>query len=205
MRKFTARLIVASLTFLLGIAATVWYVNRPRRPQIMPVGRWEPVFFNFINERTGAANLPALRTVALRDGDLEVRIWVGFGISGGDGFILRRSADEWSAIHLRGTFDRHPPPKCQEQMNLAAPKSGWNRMWQRLVDAEILTLPDALSIDCRGGALDGVSYVVEINADRIYRAYLYDNPQLAKCGEAKKVVAIGDILFEEFGLYRQPE
>jgi hypothetical protein len=205
MHKLTTRLIVASLTFLLGIAATVWYVNRPHPPQIMPLGRWEPIFFKFINERTGAANLPALRTVALRDGDIEVRIWIGFGISGGDGFILRRSANEWSAIHLRGMFDRDPPQKHQEQRNLAVPKSGWNRMWQRLVDAEILTLPDALAIDCRGGALDGVSYVVEINVDRIYRAYLYDNPQLARCGEAKKMVEIGDILFEEFGLYQQPE
>jgi hypothetical protein len=55
-------------------------------------------------------------------------------------------------------------------------------------------------VGCRVGGRDGMSYVVEINSDRTYRTYMYDNPFYAKCDEAKRMMKIGEIVADEFGL-----
>ena len=206
MSKLTFRLIVALLTFILGVGATaVWLMNRPSKTTIMPAGKWEAIFFRVINQRTEAAHLPNLRTVNLPAGDLEVRFWVGFGLNGEDGIILRRSSDQWSALYLHGISDRHPPTNFQEHRELKAPKSGWDKMWQRLTEAGILTLPDSSEIGCSTHELDGIGYVVELNTNKTYRTYMYENPQFAKCDEAKRMIEISEILFDEFGLYQQTE
>ena len=206
MHKFTFRLIVALLTFILGVAATaIWFINGPSKTKTLPAGKWEANFFQTINKRTDAANLPGLRGVNLPHGDLEVRVWIGFGISGEDGIILRHSSNQWSALFLHGIFDRYPPAQYQKQRNLRMPKSGWEKMWQRLVTAGILTLPDASEIGCNPHVLDGIGYVVEINSNKTYRTYMYANPQYAECSEAKRMIEISNILFDEFGLYQRPE
>lgn len=218
MPKLTTRLSVALLTFFLGVAAaTVFLIKgtfierlpqkryvdntaqeKPEMRFTIPNDRWEPIYFKFINERTGEASLPRLRTVLLPRNDFEVRVWAGFGQNGEDGLILRRSSDQWSAIHLHGMFERYPPAKYQEL--LAAPKSGWENVWQRLVEAGVLTLPDASAVQCSPHVLDGISYVVEINMNKSYRTYMYDDPNYAKCNEAKQMIKIGEVIAEEFNL-----
>ena len=144
----------------------------------------------------------------LPSGDLEVRVWVGFGLTGEDGFILKRSANEWSAIHLGRRSEQPSFSKSQE--NLAAPKSGWDRAWQKLVDAGILTLPDAEALHCNPEVMDGTNYIVEINHDKTYRSYRYLTPWDEKpqpgvytpCKEAKQMLAIGKIIADEYGLKR---
>ena len=96
-------------------------------------------------------------------------------------------------IRLAGKRDIKPLDK-----KLDVPKSGWDVAWQRLVDTGILTLPDAEKIDCRGGALDGMSYVVQYKLKNTYRTYMYDNPNYAKCDEAKQMIEINRIIAEEF-------
>jgi hypothetical protein len=91
---------------------------------------------------------------------------------------------------------------CQlQQKALAAPKSGWEAAWERLARAGILTLQDASEVQCQSGALDGVSYVVEINVNKTYRTYRYGNPQFMKCNEAKRMVAMIEIIADEFSLH----
>jgi hypothetical protein len=185
MNKLTTRLIIALFTFLLGIAATVvWLAHRRSSegmPQdgnvsrvaqenqelrlIIPKDTWEPIFFKSINERMTGANLPSLRTVMLPQNDFEVRVWVGFGLYGIDGFIIQRSVNEWAATHLHEMSER--PPYRKYQRNLKTPKSGWGSAWQKLVDAGVLTLPDASEINCEGGVNDGKSYVVELKSGHI--------------------------------------
>lgn len=45
-----------------------------------------------------------------------------------------------------------------------------------------------------------MSYVVEYNSDGVYQTYMYDNPDNAKCGEAKRMIEIGSIIAGEFDL-----
>ena len=218
MRRFTLRLITALLTFLIGIAATtVWLIRRPSVEDIpqktqpasvaqkegalrhsIPTDVWEPIFFESINERAGVARLANLRTVSLPKDDLEVRVWVGFGLTALEGLVLKRAKGQWSATHLEGIHRRLPEGEYQKL--LQAPESGWEAVWRRLVGAGVLTLPDAAAAGCSAGVNDGMSYVVEVNKDRVYRTYMYDNPNHAKCDEAKRMLKVGEIIAEEFGV-----
>jgi hypothetical protein len=210
------RLLAILLAILfVGVLVTVWLNRRQSvdlrmptptvqsqleqgSPQVRSELKWEPIFFKAIRERTSEAGLPDLRTVRLSDGDFEIRVWVGFGIHGEDGIILRHSSNQWSGVHLHGMGER--PPFVVHLINLQAPRSGWHAAWQRLTHAGITTLPDALAINCNTHMFDGKSYVVEINKDSIYRPYLYDNPHRAPCREAKQILILGDIIADEFGL-----
>lgn len=163
---------------------------------IVPHEMWERIYFEAIEERAKVARLPSLRLAALPEGDLEARIWIGFGLTGLRGYILRRSAGEWTGTYLRSIDPL--PAGGDYQEALQEPKSGWGGCWQRLVNRGLLVLPDAVSIGCKGGAYDGVSYVVEINMDETYRTYLYDNPQFAGCVEAGQMIELVEILHDEF-------
>lgn len=164
---------------------------------VVPDATWEPIFFREINERAGIAKLPNLRAAAVPNGDVETRVWVGFGLTALTGFDFKRTAGQWTGIYVRGI--RPGLAKKDYQLNLKPPKSGWDAFWRRLTDAGFLSLPDAKAIDCSSGALDGVAYVVEMNLDQKYRTYMYDNPQVAECPEAKRMIAIMDVLYDEFG------
>ncbi len=165
---------------------------------IIPKDSWEPIFFESINERAQAAKLRSLRSVVLPKDDFEVRVWVGFGLTFLQGFVLKRAGGQWSATHLDAMVTRKHLSAYEKK--LEAPKSGWETAWQKLVDEGILTLPDASAVGCDTGFEDGVSYVVEFNKDRTYRTYLYDNPDESECNEAKQMVRIGEIIADEFGV-----
>jgi hypothetical protein len=162
----------------------------------VPKDTWEPIFFKSIDERARIANLKTLRAASLPDDDLEVRVWHGFGLTALEGFVLKRAAGEWSAIHLDGIHSNLP--RSEYEKKLQTPKAGWEFCWRRLEEAGILTLPDASAIACSAMVNDGMSYVVEFNSKGTYRTYLYDNPDYAKCDEAKRMIAIGNIIAEEF-------
>lgn len=203
MRKLSIRLIAALVAFVLGVAATTaWLINRqlaePETRLVIPAAGWEPIFFREINAVTKLAGLTDIRKTILTDDDVEARVWWGGGLEPLEGVALKRVAREWSAVSLKA--DRYYEPQKAERIGLLAPKSGWEACWQRLVDAGILTLPDASEIDCNVSMLDGMGIIVEINKDRTYRTYMYGNPFYAKCDEAKRMLMIGEIIADEFGL-----
>jgi hypothetical protein len=49
--------------------------------------------------------------------------------------------------------------------------------------------------------LDGIGYAVETNQNGKYRIYFYSNPNLQKTEEAKRMMKIGEIIADEFGLH----
>ncbi|HEX8773123.1 MAG TPA: hypothetical protein VF735_05920 [Pyrinomonadaceae bacterium] len=200
MHKLTTHLIIALLTFVLGIAATtVWHLKRPpakREVQLIaPNAHWEPIYFETINSVAKLSGQNDLRKTNLAEGDIEARVWWGFGLSPLEGITLRRVAGQWSAIHVKA--DDYYEPEKADRKELRPPKDGWQSFWQRLVSAGVLTLPDASELNCNVDGLDGGAYVVEINHGNTYRTYMYDMPSEAKCNEAKKMMEIGDIIFEE--------
>ena len=202
-RKLSTRLIIASFTFLLGISASAWLLRQKQDFQVsIPEHNWVKIWFELtgletksINEVTREAELSNLRTAALPGDDLEARVWV-HAQQHSRALILKRSAGRWSAILLRGMLTEQ---KLEKREILSAPRSGWEGAWARLVSAGILILPDAAEIQCSTGILDGTSYVVEVSKDRTYRTYMYDNPDYAKCDDAKQMIKILDIIEDEFG------
>ena len=111
---------------------------------------------------------------------------------------LRRASGQWSAIRVKA--DNYYEPTKADRSQLSNPRSGWQTIWTRMVNAGLLSLPDASEINCNVLVLDGLGYVVETNADNTYRTYMYQMSSEPKCQEAKSMMEIGDIIFEEFHL-----
>lgn len=164
---------------------------------IVPNTLWEDLFFRGIDERAKIAELPSLRSPLPKD-DLEVRVWIGFGLLPLEGFVLKRTSGTWSAVFLNGINPKVAKENYQKQ--LATPKSGWDECWRKLVASGILTLPDAEEINCLAMIEDGTSYVVEINNELTYRTYMYDDLSVGKCEQAKQMSRIAGIIAEEFDL-----
>jgi hypothetical protein len=164
--------------------------------RVIPQTVWEPFFFKDINKQATQANLPSLRAEALPGTDVEARIWYVLGYHGQDGFVLRRTSDQWSAMYLNGLSKKPNVPFLKQ---LGPPKSSWENVWNELLAGGLLELPDASQVDCNVGAKDGLGYVVETNANRTYRTFLYDNPAYATCNEAKKMLKLIEIINREFG------
>lgn len=165
----------------------------------IPKATWEKIYFESIDERTDEANLKSLRKIQLSENDIEVRVWMGFGLSRLEGFVLKRVNNEWMAIQVDS--DYVSKKFINRNIKLSEPTDGWGKTWQKLIDAEILTLPDAESINCNAGALDGFSYVVEIKKGINYRTYMYENPDLDfenKCREAEQIQKIVKIIFQDY-------
>ena len=160
--------------------------------KIIPQTRWERIYFETINEQTDKSQLANIRSKPLPHGDLEVRIWIGFGLGYLQGFILSQTSGEWAATYLTA--------HKQTIIKLQTPKSGWETAWLKLVNAGLLSLPDAEEINCRVYGRDGESYVAEYNMNNTYRTYLYDNPHYPVCKEAKQMIEIRNIIAEEFDI-----
>jgi len=195
------------LTALLGAAMTFFFVkeSQKKRELRLVIPRIDMLRSPDINDRLAKVNLPSLRTVLLPDGNFEIRVWIGFGANGEDCFILRNFSGQWSAFLLKGMAESTPFPNSLTP--LSSPKSGWNMAWQRLVDAGILSLPDASELKCNPKLLDGTGFVVESNINMTYRTYSYSNPWYEapwykRCNEAKRMILIGKIIGEEFGIKR---
>lgn len=159
---------------------------------------WQPIFFRQIDELARIGNLPDLRSSVLAKDDLEARLWIESGPFGMDGIVVTRRSGVWSAVYLHG-FSKEPNfKKYAEPMR--TPRSGWDATWQKLVDAGLLSIPDATQVGCNVGGLDGTVFVFEIYANNTYRNYMYDNPAFADCAEARQVLKMISIIDGEFGL-----
>ena len=202
-RKLPLRLLIAIVTFGIGILVTMlWVVPRvPVKEQTIqleiPDAPWQPAFFELLEERTKTVNLPSLRAVALPARDLEVRFWYDrFEII--NGLVIRRTGQQWSAYWIYQAEDHLP--SSSQMVTLHSPKSGWDNLWKNLLEIGILTLPDSARAQCRTEALDGIGYIVETSVNRKYRTYRYGNPQLMKCSEAKQMIELEKTIADEFRL-----
>jgi hypothetical protein len=162
---------------------------------------WEPIFFKEINERARIAKLSDLRSGVLPNDDLEVRVWIGFGLVPLEGFVIKRRSGQWSATHIRSITAQLN--RRDYQKALGPPKSGWETFWERLTDEGVLTLPDSSQLKDAAITGDGESFVVEAYVNKSYRTYKYSNPHLQKWPEAVRMINIAKIILEEFNINRR--
>ena len=202
MHRFSKRLIVTVLTFVIGLttaAAWVYYRESQRITVILPNAHWEPIFFKLINRTTELAQIGELRKTVVRKGDVEVRFWHGFGLGALEGVVIKRIDGRWSAIHIKA--DDCCQPESVQFKNLAAPRSGWEPFWRNITDKGLLTLPDPSEINYESGGIDGQGFVVEINRDHVYRTYNYWDGD--KCPEAHLAKSIDIAIGMEFDSGRE--
>ena len=167
----------------------------------IPKETWEPIYHQSIQEIGRSVGIRPLRTQQIADNDIEVRIWMGFGITQLRGFVLKRTGAKWSAFHIGSPVGSS---SIKDKMSpLSTPKSGWKSAWDSMLQQDILTLPDAAGINCESMYDDGFSYVVEILKGKNYRTYMYDNPSEKfdnRCSQADKILAIADIISKDYGI-----
>jgi hypothetical protein len=158
----------------------------------------DETFVRDIDRLSKIAGLFPLRSSNLSQGDVEARVWYGFGLILLEGFAIKRTNNQWSAFHLKA--DEANPRYITKvaRIQLPAPKSGWEKCWQRLADAGILTLPSGTE----GPDPDVEAFFVESKAGGSYRNYQYISPEYEQSPNAKRMLAIGDIISDEFGLKR---
>lgn len=163
----------------------------------VPKAKWQPIFFEGIDDVTAHVGLSKLRTTKLESDDIEVRVWGGFGLTTMTGFVLRRAGDSWSAWGVEWTDKQ----TGYQKRSLPEPASGWEPAWQSLRQHNILTLPDAVSINCESPVEDGYYYVVEVKKGPNYRTYEYGNPDEEKnCAESRDMLTIAKAINATFGL-----
>jgi hypothetical protein len=112
--------------------------------------------------------------------------------------VVNRTGGKWQAIFLRSITGTAKPP---HQVQLAAPKSGWQELWKQLSGAGFLTLPDFSELEDMIEVFDGTSYVIEVKSDGKYQTYAYLNPDYQKWEEAKQMLKIAKILYSEFNAF----
>jgi hypothetical protein len=92
MQKWAIALICLSLSCATHAPDAV-----PRKLSI-PKAIWEPIYFRFIDKVARESGLPSLRVTPVAKGDLELRVWEGFGKSPLQGYVLRKHSGTWSAF-----------------------------------------------------------------------------------------------------------
>ncbi len=121
--------------------------------------------------------------------------------------ILSKYPDHWE-----GTLQKFESKLYKEDKNTArtefknlssekvSPRSQWSTLISKLVDLDILNLPDSYSLPGSPGAgTDGISYSVEIGTNHKYRFYFPSNPfQNQHIVQVKKMAQIIEILNQEF-------
>ena len=141
--------------------------------------------------------------------DIEIRLWRFSAFGERDVvFILSKKKEVWSAKMSQRMIDQkniasNIPNKIRFakyfRRKLEIPKSGWDRLLQKLLDAEILTLPDGSEVNVLP-VPDGWGFVVETKVENKYRAYNYNGPEVYEdIPEAQQMVKI-IIISEEFNL-----
>jgi len=158
----------------------------------------DEIFGRDIDRVSKIARLSPLRSSNLSQGDVEARVWYGFGLVLLEGLAIKRINNQWSAVYLQA--DQANPRYITKvaRIQLPAPKSGWEKCWQRLADAGILTLPSGTE----GPDPDVEAFYVETMTGGSYRNYEYISPEYEQSPNAKRMLAIGDIISDEFGLPR---
>ncbi len=197
MSKHSTRILIAVLTFVLGIsfAAGWFYYQESQRVKIeLPNSRWEPLFFRLINRTTELGELKELRKTKLNADDIEVRVWRGFGLGELEGVILKRTNNQWKAFHVKA--NDYFEPQQAEVKELNPPKSGWDSLWKNVTEQGLLTLRDPSEINCEDSGIDGTGYVIEINQNKIYRTYKMRED--GKCPGVRQMETIDDLIGEEF-------
>ena len=191
------------LSLSLG-ACTTAPVNRvpPANNAATPAPERTPdeVISREIDRVAKLAGLVPLRTANFAQGNTEIRAWHGFGSVPLEGFVIKRVNNQWSAFHLK---ESHYSPRSFRstrvaRIQLPAPKSGWESCWQRFVNAGVLTLPGGTE----GPDPDAEGFYVETMDSGSYRNYQYNSPEYSEAPNAKRMLDIGDIISDEFGLAR---
>ena len=100
MMTVTHRQTLCLILQLLLVTASAVAQPLSSQTRIVPDATWVRIYFEPVDKLAGRFGFKPLRSIAIKPGDLEVRIWSGFGISGFGGSIIKRIKNKWSVFSL---------------------------------------------------------------------------------------------------------
>jgi hypothetical protein len=157
--------------------------------------RSEDLLLEFARAHARSAGLPDLRKSPASPDDVELRLWHGFGLTGVEGLVLRRTQWCWSAerivaITQTDCYERRSTPRSAD----------WLIVWRQVETMDLAALPSKPPRDPMKIVTDGYSYVIELKTGAIYRSFVYDNPNVFRTPEDRAMVAITTHLLDAAGV-----
>ena len=201
MKVILAIIFVGASVLYVGVGTAKHYASPQEQLQLKPIpgDTPQPLFASTILDRSKQADILPLNEKKLANDAFEFRVWVGFGKKPLEGFVITRTGNDWHGMFLESINATTRPPYKRDSIK---PKSGWSRLWDRLIAERLLSLPDFSTLKNEETVFDGTSYVVELKDFHTYRTYTYMNPDYQRWPEAKRMCKIADILYSEFDLRR---
>lgn len=98
--------------------------------------RTQNLLLEFARAYARSAGLPDLRKLPPSRGEMHVRLWHGFGLTGVDGFVLSRTGAMWAA-HVIAPASRS---ECYVRREVAA-VTNWAPIWQSIEALGLGALP----------------------------------------------------------------
>ena len=156
----------------------------PTMDEFARADRSQDLLLEFARAYGRSAGLSDLSKGTKAANELEVRLWYGFGLTGVDGFVLRRMGDRWTGetvtpIGRTTCYERRPTRQAD-----------WGVIWQQVRGSGLAGLPPKPSRDPKRLVLDGYSYVLEWWEGGRYRTFVYDNPDVFKTDEDLRMILI---------------
>lgn len=195
--------ILPVLTIVIGI----FFVNgwshwreSLRPPTVVSVFSGDSILAPSVDKVTELSGFPVLRKTHLNTGDIEVRIWRGFGLSALEAVFVSRVDGKWSCVHLKEIYDDLSEDGGWVKTKvtwLDRPVSGWEPFADKIVDKGLIQLPLSPEDECDRSGQDGTSYFVEIDQDQIYRNYYYQMGD-GTCRESARMWELGETISLEF-------
>jgi len=113
--------------------------------------------------------------------NLQIRVWYDYSrVKERELIIISNKATLWTATiyTLHVDWDGETERIISKEIKQATPKSGWPEFLNKLLDLQIVTLPNMHDIsDYPTTGKDGRMYNVEIATKKLYRFYGYWEPQ----------------------------
>ncbi len=166
-----------------------------------PKGKFNP-FYMSAKEKEKELGLDSLENGFE---SLQIRVWYDNVYSNKQKLItITYESQKWEAKLYTAK------PKSSQEYVLSndpkslTPKMGWDKFSNRLLNLNILTLPDGVELEnCGAGGGDGSGYNIEIATQKHYRFYTYLEPQdyADECSYAKNMIAILNLLDHNFGIH----
>ncbi|MDQ3130355.1 MAG: hypothetical protein M3Q99_06295 [Acidobacteriota bacterium] len=128
--------------------------------------------------------------------DLYMRIYQDLGVKESV-FILKRINGNWSARVFRNTINQKTGIEKQIKTKLDVPQSGWENVWQNLINSELLIFPDSVSRKSIPDPDEGIC-IMESKVDGIFKTYRpAGNREIREIRHTAKIL---NIIAEEFDL-----
>ena len=182
--------LVATLLLLVGTLGALGQVSTQK---LVPSASWVPIYFDSVDRLTRHLHLDPLRALKIHPGDLDVRIWQGFGIGGYRGYLIRRIGQKWSGLAItEETSGKRTFPKVPGATD-------WAKTWDALERGGLAEIRDDSELVHCEMVQDGIGYVIEIAKENYYRTYLVNNPQSLRTQDGDRFLRLLPILHQAFG------